>query len=357
VLQVLDEIRPTRIRSELAVAGLLVEVPPRGVQGRHTRIPAAGQVDRRQVQRQAQQVVPQSLGHEFVDRVAHLSRQAAHDRAGRLVRGRAAGRKLQRIKESLDQADFAGDEVRIQPVDRLRQHRVAKAVDHVSELSENRRIDGVIKVEERVDIRLDGPRKLLEHQVLVLHFRAELRRLEQPLAVPHQGRWIGWNGGNGSREPLIEKGDVAGLQDHVLDVAHQPVVLAVEDVVDGGQGDVLVHPAVSGDIVRVQQFVVVEARRDRPASYGVRIGRQARTRDGRVRDIVQKGVARLDGVRQTDGRRQVALEQEVVDRARQIVRPPHHHLRQTVRTAQEAAVRIGGQQRHAQDVRIRQRDP
>ena len=34
-------------------------------------------------------------------------------------------------------------------------------------------------------------------------------------------------------------------------------MLGVEDVVHGGQADVLVDPAVTGDEVRVEQFVVV----------------------------------------------------------------------------------------------------
>ena len=43
----------------------------------------------------------------------------------------------------------------------------------------------------------------------------------------------------------------------LLGVLDQPVVLGVEDVVDGGQADVLVGAAVAGDEVRVEQLVVV----------------------------------------------------------------------------------------------------
>ena len=46
----------------------------------------------------------------------------------------------------------------------------------------------------------------------------------------------------------------------VLDVLDQPVVLGVEDEVDGGQADVLVAAAVAGDEVRVEQLVVVGRR-------------------------------------------------------------------------------------------------
>ncbi len=45
--------------------------------------------------------------------------------------------------------------------------------------------------------------------------------------------------------------------------SRQPVVLRVEDVVDRGQADVLVAAAVAGDVVRVEQLVVVGARRCR----------------------------------------------------------------------------------------------
>ena len=61
----------------------------------------------------------------------------------------------------------------------------------------------------------------------------------------------------------------------------QPVVLGVEDVVDGGQADVLVDAAVAGDVVRVEQLVVVGARR-LPASTPIDVDRRRRQRHAPV---------------------------------------------------------------------------
>ncbi|MCY1415740.1 hypothetical protein D9M71_312330 [compost metagenome] len=67
---------------------------------------------------------------------------------------------------------------------------MAEAVHRVGELGDDRGIQiDVIdlgRCEEQVDVRLDGPRELLEHQVLVLHLGTELGGLEQALAVPLQ---------------------------------------------------------------------------------------------------------------------------------------------------------------------------
>ncbi|MCY1173291.1 hypothetical protein D9M73_134470 [compost metagenome] len=81
-------------------------------------------------------------------------------------------------------------EVCVEAIHRLGQHRVAEAVNRVGELGDDRGIEiDVIDLgrrEEQVDVRLDGPRELLEHQVLVLHLGTELGGLEQALAVPLQ---------------------------------------------------------------------------------------------------------------------------------------------------------------------------
>ena len=160
-------------------------------------------------------------------------------------------------------------EVGVEAVDRLGQHRVAEAIDGVRELGDDRGIDrGVVadRREELVDLRLDGAGELLEHEMLVLHLGAELAGLEQALAVPLQRVDLRLGGGEGRRrgagqQPLVEeragrcsaRSDLHGLID-------QAVVLGVEDRVDGGEADILVHAAVAGDVVRVEQLVVVGAR-------------------------------------------------------------------------------------------------
>ena len=119
-------------------------------------------------------------------------------------------------------------------------------------------------------LRLDLARELLEHQVLILHLGAELGRLEQALAVPHAGRQIAacvvGTRGDVDGQPLVEERQRRLRRRHrmtVLGVLDQAVVLGVEDVVDGGQADVLVDAAVAGDEVRVEQLVVVGAGRGR----------------------------------------------------------------------------------------------
>jgi len=49
----------------------------------------------------------------------------------------------------------------------------------------------------------------------------------------------------------------------MLGVLDQPVVLGMEDSVNRGQADVLVHATVAGHVVRVQKLVVVGARLER----------------------------------------------------------------------------------------------
>jgi hypothetical protein len=137
---------------------------------------------------------------------------------------------------------------------------VAKAIDRVGELGDDGGIEMDIGIAEEVDGRRDLARELLEHQVLVLGLGAELGRLEQALAIP-----LGVLDAIGQIRPrqhpvqgerfvtLVEFGTDQAL--HLID---QPVVLVVEDGVDGCERDVLVGAAVTGNIVRVEQLVVVD---------------------------------------------------------------------------------------------------
>ena len=56
------------------------------------------------------------------------------------------------------------------------------------------------------------------------------------------------------------KAGVTAGEHRRLDLLDLPIVLGVEDVVDGGESDVLVAAAVAGDEVRVEQLVVVGRR-------------------------------------------------------------------------------------------------
>ncbi|MNE92601.1 hypothetical protein D3C80_1903450 [compost metagenome] len=68
---------------------------------------------------------------------------------------------------------------------------MAEAIDGVGELGNDRGVDiGFValgRADKHVDLRLNGAREFLEHQVLVLHLGAELGDLEQAFAIPHQG--------------------------------------------------------------------------------------------------------------------------------------------------------------------------
>ena len=85
------EIDPACIGLELAEAGLFVEVGANRVQRRNADVPATGDVDRRKIERQTEQIVAQNVSDELVDLIADLAGEAAHQGAGRLVRGEGAG--------------------------------------------------------------------------------------------------------------------------------------------------------------------------------------------------------------------------------------------------------------------------
>ena len=133
-------------------AGVAEEHFTRCIQARGAGIAAAGNVERCQVKWQTQQVALQRLGHELVDRVAALMNHAVDDRAGGFVFVGTAGHELERVQEGLDQPDrvgLAGGGVN--PVDGVGQHRVAKAVHHVSELGHDRRVDRGVVAGKQVD--------------------------------------------------------------------------------------------------------------------------------------------------------------------------------------------------------------
>ncbi|PBJ02235.1 hypothetical protein BSF40_50280 [Pseudomonas sp. ACN5] len=253
---------------------------------------------------------------------------------------------------------------------------MTEAVHHVGELGEDCRIDrGVIPAgrKELVDLWLNGTPEFLEHQVLVLHFSTELGGLEQAFTIPHQCRDPGGCSRYRSHvvsQPLIEEGQVTGGKDSVLGLLDQTVVLGVKHMVHGGQADVLVYPAVAGNIVGVEQFVVIgqvvagRANGLRIADKGVAIRLQNATDDDGcsiVGNVIEEGMPGTHGVGQTDRSSPVAFNQ-----LRDVIRCPgdavgtvtdaNHHLRHAARPANEVAVSIGCQQRHVVYIGIGQID-
>ena len=119
----------------------------------------------------------------------------------------------------------------------------------------------------------------------------------------------------------------------------QPVVLGVEDVVDGGQADVLVGAAVAGDVVRVEQFVVVLAVGRRivgiaQADFDVAVGEPGR--HSVVGDVGEEGVAGADRIGQAIEHAKAAVGNGIAfDQCRRRRRARHHHLRIAVGAADE----------------------
>ncbi len=103
VLEVLAEVRPARVRRQLPVVGLGEDLAAHVVERRDAGLAGPRHVERRQVEREAEQVVAQGLGDELVELVADLVRGAHDDRAGGLLRreraGRAAVEVLGRVEE------------------------------------------------------------------------------------------------------------------------------------------------------------------------------------------------------------------------------------------------------------------
>src|SRR3546814_9486084 len=58
-------------------------------------------------------------------------------------------------------------------------------------------------------------------------------------------------------QPFIDERQIARLQDFELVRFDLPIVFGMEDMVNGGQADILVAAAVAGDEMPVEQFIVI----------------------------------------------------------------------------------------------------
>ena len=199
VLEVLAVVDPARVRSDLAVLLRVVELPPQIVQRRDAGLTGPRHVDRRQVERETEQVVAQGLGDELVELVADLVGRAEEDAARRLLRRVGSGicrvvavEVLRWVEEPLEQREAvvtlgATRGGLVDASDLVVEHRVPEPVHGVGELGRDRRVDVRVVAEEGLDRRLDLAGELLEDEVLVLHLGHEASRLEEPLAVPAVG--------------------------------------------------------------------------------------------------------------------------------------------------------------------------
>ena len=386
VLQVEGEIGPARIGVELAVAiGDRPELRARLVQRGHAGVAAAGDIDRGQVERNADELVAQDMRHELVDLVADLAGHAAHDRAGRLVvvehdlltvrvgdrgsvRFALQTAEGERVQECIEQGEIARRAVGIGPGDVLAQHRVAEAIDDMRELGEDGRIDVGRRVEdEGIDIRLDLAGELLEDEVLILHLGGEAGRLEQALAIPLQGvdrSLCRRQRGRIDAQPLVQEGKIVGRNDLLLDLIDGVVVLRVEHMVHSRQADILVTAPVAGNVVGVEQFVVVRGlpatvvETTRISDSGITILLQYppdRDRNGGMGDVVDEGMAGAHRACRADERQGVALDEDIVPAAEGAVpAQPLHDLRETMRAPHELAVLVHDEERDVADIGVGQ---
>ncbi|MCY1223610.1 hypothetical protein D9M72_357460 [compost metagenome] len=339
------------------------------VQGRHASVAAARDVEGGKVQRQPHEVVAQRPGDELVDLVAHLPRHAADDGAGCGICILGAT-EFHRVEEGLDQSEIAVLHADVEAIHRLVQHGVAEPINHMGELGDDGRVKLHVRLHhEHVGERLDLAHELFEYQMLVLHLVGEARGLEQPLAVPGEGVDLGLAGRPGSDvdpQPLVQECEIAVFQQGRLDLFDQAVVLGMEDMVHGSQADVLVAAPVAGDVVGIQQFVVVAgqgrqiARTDRQFGVEVRIGNGspaeaervvavgnlhaavAVARGSLVSDVVKERVAGANGGGGADGRGGIAFDQP----------GGRDDLSEAVGAPFELAVFIGCQQWQVGDVGI-----
>ncbi len=374
VLEVEREVGPVCIRSQLAVAVRhCLELGARLVQGRHAGVAAARDVDRRKVERDAEQLVAQGVRDELVDLVADLCTHPADDRSGRLGMGQAPALVIgDGIEEGLEQRHVVRRAVGGDPVDILVEHRMAEAIDHVGELGEDRRVDVGIRLEqEGVDIRLHLAGEFLEDKMLVFHLGDEAGCLEEAFAIPDEILEIGRNGGDIDQQPLVEERDIAirrRLERDLLGLLDHAVVFAMEDVMDGRQADILVPAPIAGDEMRIQELVVIldvlppGVGCDRVACHVIGIGGEdagGEDRNGRVRDVIEERMARAEGA---DGARidrvgRVAFEKHVVGGPEEAVRAePGHQLGIAVGPGDEVAVLVRRDQRDIGDIRIGEPD-
>ena len=140
------------------------------------------------------------------------------------------------------------------------------------------------------------------------------------------------------------------------------VVLGMEDMVDGGQADVLVHAAVAGDEVGVQQFVVVLgvavariAQADRDVAVGDLADRnrcRARCRPGRRGRCEAR--QRVVGLTGASGVPETTMSSAVFGMPSAPM--PVMTCAKPVGIGNEVAVLVRPEQRHAADVEVGQLD-
>ena len=245
------------------------------VEGAHARVTAPHDVERGQVQRQAHQVVAQSVGHPLVNGVAHLARHAQGHLACRV------GFVGQGVDEGLDQAHGvvlavgqAREGVETGHGHGFGEHGVAKAVHRVRKFGRDGRVDGDVVACKQIDVGAELAHELAKDHVLVLHLGDEFGGLKNVLARPNAAR------------ALLGVAAI-GIERHAgLEVRHHAVVFGMEHVVDHGQTHVFVGSPIARDQVGIEQCSRLGVARRQVTGVGVDGSQHT------VRDVVQKRMAR-----------------------------------------------------------------
>ena len=185
--------------------------------------------------------------------------------------------------------------------------------------------------------------------MLILHLIGEACRLEQTAAVPLDGGHLRGGGGQKAErryQPLVDESQITACQDDALDVLDKAVVLGVKNAVDRCQGNVFIAAAITGDVVEVEQLIVIGARRlggGGGTDAGVRIGDFAAAGVGVMGNVVEESVTGAQRIHRAHGGEPVALQQAAIEQ---------HELGQIVGARDEVAVQVSQQEGHITDVGI-----
>ncbi|KFC68862.1 hypothetical protein FG93_03483 [Bosea sp. LC85] len=185
------EVVPALVRLHAAVLRVLIELAAGLVERGNAGIASPRDVERPKIEGQADEIVAQRIGDVLVDLVADLASHAGQDRCGGSLGCRAGCIEGNRIQEGIEQRDIRLDgiavRVELDHVDRVGEHRMPEAIDDMGEFGDDPGIDhrGVGE-HERIDVRRNGTRELLEDEVLIDHLGREPAGLEETLAIPDQ---------------------------------------------------------------------------------------------------------------------------------------------------------------------------
>ena len=241
------------------------------------------------------------------------------------------------------------------------QHRVAKAIDRVSEFGADVGVHQRVR-EEAANIRADLADELIEQKMLIMHLDDDLGLLEQLFTGDHRGR-IGQRIGPGPAAGRL----IASEAIILLQLGDHAVVFGQERLVHGGEADVLVQTAFAGNDMGFQRRLEVDrraklARRlfhiDQIAAVpgGSTQCRQTDThvdQEGMLRRHQHEGRGTQTGCRDGGILGQIGVG-DVDDFTSHLVQ--RDHARHAIVTKNDAAGIIKGDHRHRRDVCVVQDD-